>query len=104
MSNGEIPPGLCVLHKCDNRKCINPDHLLLGTAADNTRDMFMKLRAPGVKLRPSLAREILARKSARSSDLAREYGVSRSTIQRLRSGKSRMVIASAMAGAPGPAD
>jgi len=41
---GIIKNDLFVLHKCDNRKCVNPDHLFLGTAKDNTNDMIKKGR------------------------------------------------------------
>lgn len=44
LANGPVPDGLLVLHRCDNTACIRPDHLWLGTSADNTRDMYEKGR------------------------------------------------------------
>jgi hypothetical protein len=49
---GPVPGGLCVLHKCDVRKCVNPDHLFLGTKKDNTQDMMRKGRNIPGKGRP----------------------------------------------------
>lgn len=45
--HGPIPAGLCVLHTCDIRVCINLDHLFLGTRSDNIQDMVRKGRARG---------------------------------------------------------
>ena len=41
---GEIPDGMCVLHKCDNPACINPEHLRIGTNKENTQDCVKKGR------------------------------------------------------------
>lgn len=43
--NGAIPDGLDILHKCDNRRCLNPDHLFIGTHQDNMTDKSEKYRA-----------------------------------------------------------
>ena len=43
-AKGPIPEGLLVRHTCDNRKCVNPDHLLVGTKTDNANDRTERRR------------------------------------------------------------
>lgn len=45
MHNGPIPDGLVVRHRCDVRACVNPDHLEIGTVADNQQDMVERERS-----------------------------------------------------------
>lgn len=80
---GEIPDGMCVLHKCDNRRCVNPSHLFLGTYKDNAVDCTNKGRSPSARLTVS---QVLTIRSSTESQivLARRYGVSVITIYRIR--------------------
>lgn len=54
---GKIPQGLFVCHSCDIKACINPDHLFLGTASDNTQDGWRKGRLTGLHLRNPVVKE-----------------------------------------------
>lgn len=92
--NGEIPEGMCVLHKCDNPSCVNPAHLFLGTHLDNTLDMFAKGRAncPPRKLSHEQVQEIrLRHKEGRGTcnGMAAEYGISNAMISMILRGKRR---------------
>lgn len=49
--NGPIPDGMVVCHRCDNPRCVNPNHLFIGSQTDNLHDMIRKGRA---KLRPQI--------------------------------------------------
>lgn len=81
---GLIPDGLEVCHKCDNPPCVNPEHLFLGTHAENGLDMARKGRASthNRKLKPSDVREVRALFGAgvKQAVLAARFGVSTSNI------------------------
>lgn len=90
MHNGPIPDGLYVLHRCDNRRCVRPDHLLLGTNADNFADMRAKRRhakgtmLPQAKLDDDKVREIrkLAGLTSQGA-MARRFGVGQGQIAKV---------------------
>ena len=96
---GPIPNGLHVLHRCDNRICVNPDHLFVGTRFDNMRDMVRKKRLRGASLTKQFGEangssvltsdDVLnIRASATTSTLlAAKYSVSDSLISLIRSRK-----------------
>ena len=109
---GDIPAGVCVLHKCDNRLCVNPTHLYLGDRGDNARDRERRGRGnhavgrkhgrythPGqtsgskngrAKLVEVEVEELLRKhfKQGRiKASLSREYGLTGTTVGHIVSGK-----------------
>lgn len=94
---GDIPEGMCVLHKCDNTVCVNPDHLFLGTQAENMADKVAKGRQqagaenPMAKLtEPEVVaiKRMLAKHYGVQPFLARWFGVNQSTIHMIAAGKN----------------
>lgn len=83
---GPIPPGMHVLHSCDNRKCVNPEHLSVGTPQQNVDDRNARSRnASKRKLTPAQVREI--RDGLRCRDAMRAFGIAASTYYLARSGQ-----------------
>lgn len=91
LSNGPIPEGMHICHRCDTPSCVNPDHLFLGTPADNMDDMTAKGRRVAVR-GEDVARAILTEAAVRdiraSADsprsLGARYGVAPNTITNVR--------------------
>ena len=92
---GQIPVGVEVCHRCDNEKCVNPDHLFLGTHQDNMDDMMRKGRGnrdgkASRKVTDDQVREIRLRAAAgvTAAEMARELGMSKSGVCRIVRGES----------------
>lgn len=96
MFKGNIPLSLKVLHKCDVRNCVNPDHLFLGTQKENVQDMYRKGRqriVPQIgesngssKLKESdilKIREIKERENLSDKTIAKMFGVAQMTVNRV---------------------
>lgn len=90
---GDIPCGMVVRHKCDNRLCINPDHLEVGTNQENSDDMVIRGREksgennPRAKLKNSDIKLILTRLDIHDKEMGDICGVSSSVVANIRSGK-----------------
>jgi hypothetical protein len=86
---GEVPDGLQVLHHCDNKVCVRPDHLYIGTPADNVQDAIDRgIRGRGNhKLTDKQIRAIRASKIGPKA-LGERYGVDRTSIWNIQTGKT----------------
>lgn len=107
---GPIPDSLCIMHTCDNPKCVNPEHLRVGTWGDNNRDRSTKGRSgtkvytdadkanyskifrgsgnANAKLTDDLARQIKYAEGATHKALAERFNVSASTVGHIRTGRA----------------
>ena len=88
---------LVVMHKCDVRNCINPEHLMLGTVAMNNQDKLQKGRNIGfaagnsyqrlgtgnTQLTADIVREIRANKSLNQTQLAKKYGITQANVSKI---------------------
>lgn len=91
-----VPPGMCICHKCDVRRCVNPAHLFLGTNAENIADKVRK----GRQARHQLARgenngharltaadiQTIRADARKNVDIARAFNVDPSHVSKIRSG------------------
>ena len=92
---GKISNNLFVLHKCDNPSCVNPNHLWLGTQAQNMADMRIKKRDsrgekhPLSKINKKVVIKILSEKRTKRGDIkkiAEKYDVQESQVRQIRQG------------------
>lgn len=96
--NGSIPDGICVLHRCDVPACVNPNHLFLGTHAENAADRAAKGRNRGGDRRGeknshaklTAATVLVIRERLASGEhqrtIASSFGVSQQTVSKLKMG------------------
>lgn len=85
--HGPVPQGMLIRHTCDNPPCVDIDHLIIGTAKDNTRDMMLRGRSPLTSFTPDQVRIIRVDPRAQQV-IANEYGVHQTTISAVQCRKT----------------
>jgi hypothetical protein len=97
MHCGAVPDGMQVLHECDNPSCVRPDHLFLGTNADNMADKCAKGReshyspkgeqSGRAKLTEAQVLDIRGA-SGTAAEIARQFGMSRTAVRDIRAART----------------
>lgn len=92
---GPIPGGMLICHHCDNRKCVNPDHLFMGTYGDNNRDRARKKRSADMRGEKGPYHKltwddvsVIRGSNLGQRILAQIYGVTQTNISCIKTGKS----------------
>jgi len=90
LHKGDIPKDMLVLHDCDNPTCVNPDHLHIGTNADNINEMYQRNRFPNQILTMDTAKSIYKKctEGVKQKDIAKEFKVHFSTVSDIATGKA----------------
>lgn len=95
LTNGPIPEGLYVLHRCDVRRCVNPDHLFLGTISDNSLDMVRKKRQNTTRITEAevlLLRQLYQAGDHSQYELAEIFSINQGTVSRIVRREQRKYI------------
>jgi hypothetical protein len=97
LHKGEIPKDLYVMHMCDNPRCVNPNHLMIGTPKDNTQDALKKNRLKTgfvdgenhllAKLNNETVKIIKSNTELKSVELSKMFNISPQTICDIRKGR-----------------
>lgn len=87
LNKGIIPDDLQVLHSCDNKQCVNPSHLFVGTGSDNMVDCILKGRHGRKKLSKDQI-EFIRQYKGSSKEPAASLGISRAMFCRIRKGNA----------------
>ena len=86
---GAIPQNGAICHRCDNPPCVNPEHLFLGTQADNIADMDRKGRRIRISaVPPQVIAGIRADTTTPHAAIARRFGISQKTVRNYRAGRT----------------
>ena len=93
---GEVPSHLDALHKCDNKCCVNPDHLYIGTHSQNMRDAYQRgQKKPANGKRPHSVHlsdddvRFIRISSVKTKELVARFGASKSHLIAIRAGRAR---------------